>query len=46
LKRAIQSSIGNPLAQRILAGDFATGDTILIDTEEVDDHLRFTFMKQ
>ena len=46
LKRAIQSSIENPLAQRILAGNFAAGDTILIDAEEVDDHLRFTFMKQ
>ncbi len=46
LKRAIQSSIENPLAQRILAGDFAMGDTILIDVEEIDKHSRFTFMKQ
>jgi ATP-dependent Clp protease ATP-binding subunit ClpB len=46
LKRAIQNSIENPLAQRILAGDFATGDTILIDVEEIDSHSQFTFMKQ
>jgi ATP-dependent Clp protease ATP-binding subunit ClpB len=30
LKRAIQQQIENPLAQRILAGDFAPGDTIRI----------------
>ncbi|MCK5918628.1 MAG: ATP-dependent chaperone ClpB [Cocleimonas sp.] len=46
LKRAIQSSIENPLAQRILAGNFMTGDTILIDVEEADNHSQFTFMKQ
>jgi ATP-dependent Clp protease ATP-binding subunit ClpB len=39
LKRAIQHQIENPLAQRILAGDFASGDTIQVD---VDDG-RFTF---
>jgi ATP-dependent Clp protease ATP-binding subunit ClpB len=31
LKRAIQQRIENPLAQRILAGEFAPGDTILAD---------------
>jgi len=31
LKRAIQHQIENPLAQRILAGDFSSGDTIQID---------------
>lgn len=31
LKRAIQQEIENPLAQRILAGDFSAGDTIYID---------------
>jgi ATP-dependent Clp protease ATP-binding subunit ClpB len=30
LKRAIQSQIENPLAQRILSGDFVAGDTIAI----------------
>ncbi|HET6592020.1 MAG TPA: AAA family ATPase, partial [Xanthomonadales bacterium] len=34
LKRAIQHQIENPLAQRILAGDFASGDTIQIDVED------------
>jgi ATP-dependent Clp protease ATP-binding subunit ClpB len=32
LKRAIQSRIQNPLATRLLQGDFRPGDTILIDS--------------
>jgi len=39
LKRTIQHQIENPLAQRILAGDFASGDTIQVDVEDG----RFTF---
>ncbi|MEE4292719.1 MAG: ATP-dependent chaperone ClpB [Xanthomonadales bacterium] len=39
LKRAIQNDIENPLAQRILSGDYATGDTVQVDAEEG----RFTF---
>jgi ATP-dependent Clp protease ATP-binding subunit ClpB len=35
LKRAIQQEIENPLAQRILAGDFQPGDTIAITAPEV-----------
>ncbi len=31
LKRAIQSQLENPLAQKILAGEFAGGDTIKVD---------------
>ena len=31
LKRAIQQQIENPLAQKILAGEFASGDTVQID---------------
>jgi len=31
LKRAIQQQLENPLAQRLLAGDFAPGDTIEVD---------------
>jgi ATP-dependent Clp protease ATP-binding subunit ClpB len=31
LKRAIQQQLENPLAQAILAGEFATGDTIRVD---------------
>jgi ATP-dependent Clp protease ATP-binding subunit ClpB len=34
LKRAIQHQIENPLAQRILAGEFASGDTIQVDVED------------
>ncbi|MCK5896446.1 MAG: AAA family ATPase, partial [Cocleimonas sp.] len=45
LKRAIQNSIENPLAQRILSGDFSTGDTILIDTKIVEGKSQFTFIK-
>jgi ATP-dependent Clp protease ATP-binding subunit ClpB len=33
LKRAIQTAIENPLAQRLLAGEFVGGDTILVDEE-------------
>jgi len=33
LKRAIQAQIENPLAQRILAGEFKPGDTIVIGLE-------------
>lgn len=39
LKRAIQSRIENPLAQELLAGHFAAGDTIRVTTE--DGHLVF-----
>jgi ATP-dependent Clp protease ATP-binding subunit ClpB len=33
LKRAIQQQLENPLAQRILAGEFKPGDTIVVGTE-------------
>ena len=33
LKRAIQQQLENPLAQRILAGEFAGGDTVKVDAE-------------
>jgi ATP-dependent Clp protease ATP-binding subunit ClpB len=39
LKRVIQNNIENPLAQRILAGDFAAGNVIVVDI--VDDHFVF-----
>ena len=42
LKRVIQQEIENPLATKILDGDFAEGDTIEIDA---DHHKRFTFKK-
>ena len=34
LKRAIQQELENPLAQRILSGEFAPGDVISVDLEE------------
>ena len=43
LKRAIQQQIENTLAQRILAGDFTAGDTVLISAE--DGHLDFRKLK-
>jgi ATP-dependent Clp protease ATP-binding subunit ClpB len=39
LKRAIQQQVENPLAERILAGQFGPGDHILIAPE--DGALRF-----
>jgi ATP-dependent Clp protease ATP-binding subunit ClpB len=39
LKRAIQRLIENPLALRLLEGDFADGDTIRVDAE--DGEIRF-----
>jgi len=33
LKRALQRLVENPLAQRLLEGEFAEGDTIRIDAE-------------
>jgi ATP-dependent Clp protease ATP-binding subunit ClpB len=34
LKRAIQQEIENPLAQKILSGDYASGDTITVRVED------------
>jgi ATP-dependent Clp protease ATP-binding subunit ClpB len=34
LKRVIQQQIENPLAQKILAGEFASGDTIRVDVKD------------
>ena len=33
LKRAVQQALENPLAQKILAGEFSAGDTIRVDAE-------------
>jgi ATP-dependent Clp protease ATP-binding subunit ClpB len=41
LKRAIQQQVENPLAQRILAGDFGPGDRIEVSAPDVG-ALRFT----
>jgi ATP-dependent Clp protease ATP-binding subunit ClpB len=42
LKRAIQQQLENPLAQRILAGEFGPGDTILVSASD----LALTFAKR
>jgi ATP-dependent Clp protease ATP-binding subunit ClpB len=34
LKRAIQARLENPLAQKILGGDYGPGDTVKIDVAE------------
>ncbi|MEH6468225.1 MAG: ATP-dependent chaperone ClpB [Porticoccus sp.] len=34
LKRAIQQLLENPLAQKVLAGDFVPGDTIVVDLDD------------
>ncbi|MGZ8184226.1 MAG: ATP-dependent chaperone ClpB [Methylobacter sp.] len=39
MKRAIQQQLENPLAQKILAGDFVAGDTIKVEVEH--ETLRF-----
>jgi ATP-dependent Clp protease ATP-binding subunit ClpB len=33
LKRLIQQQIENPLARRLLAGEFAEGDTLAVDVQ-------------
>ncbi|HEX5340680.1 MAG TPA: AAA family ATPase, partial [Gammaproteobacteria bacterium] len=35
LKRAIQQQLENPLAQKILAGEFGPGDTIAVDARDI-----------
>jgi ATP-dependent Clp protease ATP-binding subunit ClpB len=34
LKRALQRLVENPLAMRLLEGDFAEGDTVLVDARD------------
>src|SRR5206468_11904153 len=36
LKRAIQRLVENPLALRLLEGDFGEGDTVLVDAQNGD----------
>jgi ATP-dependent Clp protease ATP-binding subunit ClpB len=43
LKRVIQQRLENPLAQQILAGEFAEGDTIRVDVDATKND--FTFKK-
>ena len=39
LKRAIQTHLENPLAQRILAGDFVPGSTVHVDYKDGEDFI-------
>ena len=41
LKRAIQRLVQDPLALRLLEGDFLSGETILVDTDDASGKLRF-----
>jgi len=41
LKRAIQKLVQDPLALRLLAGDFVSGETILVDVDGSGGKLRF-----
>ena len=34
IRRAVQRHIENPLSRRILAGEFATGDHVVVDADE------------
>ncbi len=43
LKRAIQQRLENPLAQKILAGEFLAGDTIMVEADA--DQLHFEKLK-
>jgi ATP-dependent Clp protease ATP-binding subunit ClpB len=42
LKRAIQRMVLDPLAMKVLQGDFAPGDTVRVDASTSDDVLTFT----
>ncbi|MDB5175132.1 MAG: clpB, partial [Phycisphaerales bacterium] len=46
LKRLIQQKIENPLATRILAGDFGEGDTIRIDVDPTRHAFTFTRVRE
>jgi ATP-dependent Clp protease ATP-binding subunit ClpC len=41
LRRALQKFVESPLSVRLLAGDFAEGDTIIVEVSENDDELVF-----
>jgi len=42
LKRSIQRELENPLSRRILAGEFAEQQRILVDYDELREEMRFT----
>jgi len=41
LRRALQKHVESPLSMRLLAGEFAEGDTIVVDVDEVGENLTF-----
>lgn len=43
MKRAIQQEVENPLAQKILSGEFSAGDTIILNKD--GDHFEFEKLK-
>ena len=46
LSRALQRYIESPLSKQLLAGEFSTGDTVLVDVDpEDEDQLRFEHTK-
>jgi len=42
LRRAVQRYVENPLANRILSGEFGHGDTVMVDIDEASKGLTFT----
>ena len=42
LRRAVQRYVENPLANRILSGEFTQGDTVLVDVDEASTALTFS----
>jgi ATP-dependent Clp protease ATP-binding subunit ClpC len=43
LRRTIQREIEDILSEKILYGEFAAGQIVVVDVETVDDEKRFTF---
>ena len=46
LRRAVQRHIENPLANRILSGEFSHGDTVQVDMDTDGVALAFTVARQ
>ena len=42
LRRAVQRYVENPLANRIISGEFGHGDTVMVDIDEASKALTFT----
>jgi ATP-dependent Clp protease ATP-binding subunit ClpC len=46
LRRALQKYVESPLSVSMLSGQFATGDSILVDVDETSENLVFTRMEK